>query len=527
MRMAARRVRQSARIGAAAALATLTAIALAGCVRPALPAPSGYLQIDINTSPVNLDPRVATDAISARVGELVYNALARIDRDGRLVGDLAESIERPAPTVIIFHLRHGVRFSDGRPLDARDVKYTYDSVLAPANHSIKRAGLAELAALDLIDDYTLRMTTRRPYAPALEMALFGVVPRGTPLAPREAIAAPPGSGPFMVAGFTRDEALTLARNPYYPAPAGAIRGIVMKVVPDATVRALELAEGICAFAENDAIQPELIGYLARRSALRVTRSDGTTYQYLIFNFRDARLRDLRVRRAIAYALDRAAIVGALMRGNARVATGMLAPENWAYNGDVMRYPRDPARSRALLEAAGYSRAHPLRLVYKTTPEGRRLAEVIQAMLRPVGVTLEIRTNEFATFYSDLRAGNFDLAASQWVGVADPHQYYLVFASRMTPAGGGNNRGGYANPEMDRLLAAGDAALDPAARRAIYAQVQRLAAADLPYVSLWWIDNVAVFNRRLDGFAPFPNGSLISLAAARFAPAAATARTPPR
>jgi peptide/nickel transport system substrate-binding protein len=142
------------------------------------------------------------------------------------------------------------------------------------------------------------------------------------------------------------------------------------------------------------------------------------------------------------------------------------------------------------------------------------------MLRRVGVAIEIHTNEFATFYSDLRSGNFDIAASQWVGVADPHQYYLIFDSRMTPQGGGNNRGDYANPEMDRLLEAGDAELDPAARRAIYARVQQIAAADLPYVSLWWIDNVAVIDRRLGGFEPFPNGSLLSLGAARWLPPAA-------
>ncbi len=509
------------RTGAIAAI-SLAAIFAAGCAKAKPRTPSGYLQIDINTSPANLDPRVATDAISARIGELVYESLVRIDRDGAFVGDLAEKIERPAPDAIIFHLRHGVRFSDGRPLDARDVLYTYASLLDPKNHSVKRAGLAELAAFDALDRYTIRMITRRPYAAALEMALLGIVPRGTPLAARDAIAAPPGSGPFKVVAFERDEAVTLARNPYYPAPPGALGGIVMKVVPDATVRALELTEGICGFAENDAIQPELIAYLSRQPRLRLIRSNGTTYQYLIFNFRDPRLRDPRVRRAIAYGIDRQAIVAALLRGDARLATGMLAPENWAYNGDVPRYPYDLAKARALLESAGYTRTRPLRLIYKTTPEGRRLAEAIQAMLRRVGVAIEIRTNEFATFYSDLRSGNFDIAASQWVGVADPHQYYLIFDSRMTPQGGGNNRGDYANPEMDRLLEAGDAELDPAARRAIYARVQQIAAADLPYVSLWWIDNVAVIDRRLDGFEPFPNGSLLSLGAARWDSPAASA-----
>ena len=110
-----------------------------------------------------------------------------------------------------------------------------------------------------------------------------------------------------------------------------------------------------------------------------------------------------------------------------------------------------------MEAAGYSPGtHPLRLLYMTTPEGRRLAEVLQAMLHPVGIEIEIHTNEWATFYSDLRNGNFDVASSQWVGIGDPHQYYEIFDSHMTPGAGGENRGDYSNPRMDQLVEAGDA-----------------------------------------------------------------------
>jgi peptide/nickel transport system substrate-binding protein len=132
------------------------------------------------------------------------------------------------------------------------------------------------------------------------------------------------------------------------------------------------------------------------------------------------------------------------------------------------------------------------------------------MLKRVGIALDIRSNEFATFYSDIQHGNFDLTSLNWVGINDPHHYYMVFDSKMAPPHG-YNRGYYSNPEMDRLLETGDSTLDLAKRKNIYAQVQRLAAEDLPYVSLWWDDTVAVMNRKLQGFTPYPNGSLISLA----------------
>lgn len=502
----------SPRFFSAVALTVALALAVGGCSR-ATENPAGFIQVDIETSLTSLDPRFATDAVSSRIDELVFDSLVRLNARGEFVGDLAARIERPSPTKIVFHLRPGMRFSDGRPFTARDVRYTYDSVLDPASLSAKRAGLEELKSIAAPDNLTVVMTTRQPYAPALEMAMLGIVPAGTPARATHAFQSPPGTGPFRVLEFARDEKVVLGRNPYRPAKPFAIGGIVFKIVPDPTVRALEVAEGTCDIAENN-IQPDLLDYLRARSGLAILASPGTTYRYIAINFRDPRLRDLHVRRAIAYAIDRRAIVKSLLRGTARVASGMLSPENWAYAGDVKTYPYDPAKAREILEEAGYPAGpdgmRKLRFVYKTTPEGSALAETLQAMLRRVGIRLSIRTIEWATFYGDIQRGNFDLTSMEWVGINDPHQYYLVFDSKMTPPHG-LNRGGYSNSEMDKLVEAGDAAIDTDRRRRIYAKVQQLAAADLPYISLWWKDNVVVMKRSLDGFIPYPNGSLISLA----------------
>jgi peptide/nickel transport system substrate-binding protein len=492
------------------AIAAAIAIMAGACERAKPAIPANYATVEITVSPISLDPRFASDAMSERVCELIYGSLLRLDHRGIWTGDLAASFERPTSLTIVFHLRRGIHFSDGRPLTARDVVATYDAVLDPATLSVKRAAFAELASITARDAGTVVMTTRRPYAPALEMARLGIVPYGSTLPGREATSVPTGSGPFELASFSRDERITLARNPWRTASAGSISGVSFKVIPDATVRALELAEGLADFGENDAVQLDLIPWLAARSNLVAGRSPGTTYQYLIFNFRDPDLRNINVRRAIAYGIDRAAIVHAMLKDAARPATGLITPQSWAYDGNVTHYDYDPARARALLETAGYDPQHPLRLEYRTTPEGRRLAETLQAMLRPFGVMLEIHTNEWATFYSDLSRGNFAIAASQWVGVNDPHQYALLFASsEIAPHGA--NRGAYANPAMDQLLAAGDSTIAIDDRKLIYARVQAIAADDLPYISLWWMDNVTVMNRRLHGFEAYPNGSLASLA----------------
>ncbi|HZC45842.1 MAG TPA: ABC transporter substrate-binding protein [Candidatus Acidoferrum sp.] len=488
-------------------------VALTGCGHHRIDRSTGAIQVDIEISPTSTDPRFGNDAYSSRINELIFDSLLKTDRNGQFAGDLAESFERPSATEIVFHLKHGVRFSDGRQLTAHDVVFTYDSILAPESMSPKRAAFDELKSIGAPDDYTIVMTTARPYAPALEMATEGIVPVRTPLPSKQIAAAPIGSGPFQMVDYSRDEAIRLERNPYHPRPPAAADSILLKIVPDATVRALELAEGVCDFSGNN-IEPDVVPWLAAHQSLEISKTPGTTYRYLSFNFRDSRLRDARVRRAIAYSIDRNTIVNSMLRGTGRVATGLLSPENWAYEANVTSYSYDPEKARQLLDQAGYPAGsngmRGLRFDYKTTPEGARMGEVFQAMFQRVGIELTIRTLEFAAYYADIQAGNFDLTSAQWIGIKDPNFYYMVFDSKKIPPHG-QNRGYYSNPAMDRLLEQGMTTVDPDARKKIYAQVQQLAADELPYVSLWWVDNVAVMNRRLIGFDAYPNGSLRSLA----------------
>jgi ABC-type transport system substrate-binding protein len=234
----------------------LILLMLAGCAREHDRFAPGFIQVDIESSPTALDPRYATDAISERIVELMFDPMVRLDSHGGFSGDLAERVERTSPTEVIFHLRRGVCFSDGREVTARDVKYTFDFVMNRTNRSPKAAGLQQLASIDTLDDYTIKLTTRGPYAPTLEMAMLGIVPDGTPVP--GALDAPLGSGPFKLLDFQRDERVILDRNPAYPMPdAHAVNGIIFKVVPDPTVRALELVEHICDLALND-IQADLL-----------------------------------------------------------------------------------------------------------------------------------------------------------------------------------------------------------------------------------------------------------------------------
>jgi peptide/nickel transport system substrate-binding protein len=224
--------------------------------------------------------------------------------------------------------------------------------------------------------------------------------------------------------------------------------------------------------------------------------------------RDPALRDVRVRQALAYAIDRHAIVEYLRRGFATPASGLLPPLSWAFAPDVFSFPYDPAHARALLDEAGYRSpngdpaAPRLRLSLKisNTLEFNRLqASVIQQNLRAVGIELDVRSYEFATMYADVLKGNFQMYSLQWTAgsLADPDILRRVFHSKQIPPVG-FNRGYYSNPQVDALLDTAATSTDETRRLELFHDVQQLLATDVPYISLWNKTNVAVAQRSLRG-----------------------------
>jgi len=485
---------------------------MAACGDP--PTPPTAVVVALPSDPQSIDPRFGTDANSARLADLLHVALTRPDGAARRIPELARDWETPDPRTFVFHLRPDFHFGDGTPVTAADVRATYEAVLDPALASPKRAALAALASVDAPDPTTVVMRLREPFAPFLDATGLGILPASRA---RDGGAVPLGAGPFRLVDARVGEAFRLEPNPGYPPSPPRVDPLIVRVVPDATVRVLELARGGIHLLE-DAPEPEMLGWLARYPGLAIRRRPGTSFAYLALNLRDPHLRDRRVREAIALALDRDALVRFVLGGAARPASGLLAPEHWAYAA-VPSVRHDPRRARRLLDRAGYPdpdgpRAR-FRLVYKTSTDAgrRRLAEAIQAALATVGIALDIRTYEWGTLYADIRRGNFAISGLAWVGVGDPDLYYLALHSSMQPPLG-YNRGGYTSAVMDRLTTAGRRTIDPAARRAIYARIQRRAARDLPVIPLWWEDRVVVQSRRLRDFEPAPDGSLAGLAGAR-------------
>jgi len=480
----------------------------------------GEIVAAIEAWPTNLDPRMATDAYSERVGELIFSKLVREGPDLEPVGDLATSWEQPSPTVYRFHLRPDARFHDGTPVTAADVVYTFKWILDPAHGSPHRAAYEPIRDIVAEDDHTVRFELSAPHAPFLVNMVRGIVPAHLGDDPGYA-QKPVGSGPYRLADVRPGEALVLAAFADYPGGPPPTGRIVFKVLPEDTVRMLALKKGDVQFVMNG-LPPDALEALKDEPDLVIERGPGTTYSYLGFNLRDPILQKHAVREAIARAIDRDAIIAGVYRGQARPATGLLPPGHWAYNGDVPKYAYDPEAAKRLLDGAGYpdpeGPAPRFSLTYKTSQNQltRRIGEVLQEQLAQVGIEVAVRSFEWGTFYADIKAGNFQLYTLSWVGVTDPDIYHYVFHSESIPPDGAN-RGRYANPDLDVLLERGRAEGDREARKAIYGEVQRIVARDLPYVSLWHPESVLVRDRRLTGFVLSPTGDYATLAHARLEP----------
>jgi peptide/nickel transport system substrate-binding protein len=495
------------RIRIATSLAALLAL-LFGLACSKKPGPDTVIVI-IENSPTNLDPRVGLDAQSERIGELLFDSLVHRDEHFQLKPFLADSWEIPDPETYVFHIHKGVHFHDGQLLTSRDVKWTFDSLITGKVRSSKTATYNKIASIDAPDETTVVFHLKEPMASLLwnlSDGAIGIVPYGSG---EDFNQHPIGSGPFRFVSAQQDKDVVIERNPeYWAAPAHLAR-VEFMVIPDATTRALELRKHSADIAINS-LTADTVLALRKDPGLTVIQAPGTIYSYLALNLRDPILKDLRVRHAMAYAIDVQPIIRYLLRNQAQPAYSILPPEHWAYDADVKRYPYDPAKARALLDEAGYPLKAGVRFhvtMKCSSDDATRLtAVVLQQQLREVGIALDIRSFEFATFYSDITKGAYQVHSLRWIGGnQDPDIFEYVFDSASFPPKRAN-RTFFSDPRVDELIKQGRTTLDQGKRKVIYDEIQRIIAQQLPYINLWYLDNVLIHTNRLRGITVGPAGN---------------------
>ncbi len=472
-------------------LLTVAVIFLAGCSQPA----DNALRFGLSSAPINLDPRFATDATSTRINRLLYQRLVDFDDAYRATPSLA-TWQQLSPRHYRFTLQADKlgRFASGDFLSATDVKATYESVLDESVASPHRAGFTMVDRIEVYDENTVDFFLNKSDALFPGRLVVGILPQSVLGDNQSHSRAPNGSGTFEFVQWPEDGLLQLKRR-----HDGQLLSFIE--VKNPTVRVLKLLRGELDMVQNN-LPTELVTYLVdqKQDEVTVSKGRGSNYTYLGFNLADEDMGKLKLREAIAYAIDREAIIHYVMGDGAALANALLPPDHWAGNPDVGQYRHDAERARKLLKEAGYGENNPAHIVYKTSsdPFRIRLATVIQQQLAEVGIVVDLRSYDWGTFYGDIKAGRFQMYSLSWVGIKTPDIYRYVFHSEAIPPNGAN-RGRYEDAKVDALIDAAEATDDLTQQAVKYRQLQQRLWQQLPYVPLWYEDHVFISRSNVSGY----------------------------
>lgn len=460
-----------------------------------------------------LNPLLATDSASGDINNLVYNGLVKYDRNLKLTGDLAQSwTVSPDGRTILFKLRPNVRWHDGAPFTADDVKFTYDKLIDPAVKTPFGADFQLVKDVRVIDPLTLQVTYKEVFAPALESWGIGIIPKHIyeqgDFNSHPANRAPIGTGPFKFKEWKTDEKIVLDANPDYFEGAPFLRRYIYRIIPDQSVQFLELRNQSI---DEMGLTPDQWGaYPEFFKHYNKFRYPSFSYTYLAFNLTMQPFSDLRFRQAVAHAVNKSEIIQGVMRGMGKPATGPFPPQSWAYDPAVNDYAFDPVKSRALLADMGFADTdHDGYLELNGKPftftiisnQGNKIrslaAEIIQSQLKAVGIRTQVRVVEWSAFihqFIDKRA--FEAAIMGWSLSRDPDQYPIWHSSQTGE--GQYNFIAYKNTDVDRLLETGRRTFDMNVRIKTYHQIHRILANDLPYLFLYYPEALPVVHKRFHG-----------------------------
>ncbi len=454
----------------------------------------------------------SVDAASERVRTLMFNSLVKKDEKFDYVPELASNIQRSEDGLtFIFTLRDGVTFHDGRPFTSADAKYTLDTVLgstfAKAASFFEGSGASKSAYIKSVEAPDARTLVIR-----LNKQWTGLLPNLVPIAiiPRDSYESekmhPLGTGPFKFKSYDQSQQVVdLEANPNYWDGPPHIPALRVRVISDSNALQAELRSGRVDIAPlPTSLSPDAIKSLSQDPNLNVNQFEGSNLNLLTFNTKEPPLDNVKVRQAIAYAIDRESMIRDLVLGQGKIAHSILPEASWAYVAG-QTYHFDPATAKRLLDDAGFRDpdgdgpqmrfAKPIVFrISGSSGAARQYSGVIYNYLKEVGLPVSIETSELNTLFELLRRGQFQMTYGQWVGGnQDPIFYHDLFATSEIPTEtrAARNRGRYSNPELDKILDEAGNTYDHAKAAPLYAKAQEIVSRDVPVFPLWYQANMVI------------------------------------
>jgi len=468
------------------------------------------LRVGLASSPITLDPRFATDAASFKVQELMHCSLIKLGEDFLPQPSLATSWQQHDAYTWTFELAKTYTFHNGQNVTAEDVKATLNSVLDSDISSPLKAGFASIKNIHIDNPYQITLALNKPDASLLTRLNLGILPASEAFKPHQAKHSI-GCGAFQLKKW--DNVLSLIRAKQLTNHSHSnIEAIEVLTIKDPVTRALKLVRGEIDFTQND-LPPHLLPWLKKQKNLSITTQPSTTFSYLGLNMQDPILKNVKVRQALALALDRNLLKQALFGDLPTLGETVLTPQHWAAAAIALT-PFDMKQAEILLDEAGFKRQDNgirFHLNYRTStnPTRLRLVTAIADAWQKIGVDVSIESLEWGGFYARIKRGDFQVFSLSWVGITDPDIYRWILHTDMQPPKGAN-RGRYSNAQVDNWLDTAASSQDLHERKVIYDKIQQKMAEDQVYIPLWYDAVVAVTGSRLTGFKPRNDASLTPL-----------------
>jgi peptide/nickel transport system substrate-binding protein len=492
------------RIRTLLALLLVVTLGLAACTTT--PAPTVALRdklvVGMGADAVSLDPHRSNDQSSSRVRGQIYETLIAQDDSLNLIPGLAESWTQVDDLTFEFKLKQGVVFHDGSSFTAADVKFTFDrAVQSPDIGFI----MNPIASTEVVDDFTVRLTTKFPFAPMLASLAH---PAAAILSKAVVVDGydfemPIGTGPFKFVERVVGDSLTLARFDDYHGTKAVTPTVVFRVIPDNASRTIELETGGIDIAYD--IAPGDVARVGSNPDLNLVRDPNLSMTYIGFNFQKAPFDNAKVRQAINLALDMDAIVEVVMRGVGAPAFGPIGPNVFGANTDLEPYPFDVEKAKALMVEAGFPDGFETTLWTNENQIRMDIAEIAQNQLAAIGIKVTVQVLEWGAYLAATAAGEHDMFILGWTTVTADADYGLFPLFHSSQFGGPGNRTYYSNPRVDELLELGRENVDPAVRLAAYREAQEIIRDDAPWIFVNTGENISGTSNKVTGFTQAPAG----------------------